>query len=291
MHQWQLLALQDKHSDVLVRKSGWNTTSWMLLPGGYIVCDGSIVGWKRPGKAKVTQLQLSHSSIAYANCTDSCKINSLWQSCRVSLSWSKRSTRSKACIWTARSVSVEDFAWVIGNTHCRSVSLWYSPPRTLVWGLMCMQRALMWTHCSFVKDATHVLQYNLHGGLVTSVINVNIGMLTRMNWGVDEQVLRLDVSVYNVIVMTPSNSFHQLVHVVLDLRPSVLHVSQCLEAFNNSVSGRETTRKVRGGWCTCIGVKQLWESSKTSRRFFSMYSNTRYCMKPRVCKGKYGRHL
>ena len=69
--------MQDKHSDVPVVKSGWDTTSWMLVPGGYIVCDRSIVGWKGPGKAKVTQLQLSHSSIAYRRkCTNSCKINS-----------------------------------------------------------------------------------------------------------------------------------------------------------------------------------------------------------------------
>lgn len=49
---------------------------------------------------------------------------------------------------------------------------------------------------------------------------------------------------YNIVVMTPSNSFHQLIHVVLDLQPSVLHVSHCLERCNESVSGRKTTGKV-----------------------------------------------
>lgn len=38
------------------------------IPGGHIVCDGPIVGWQRPGKSKIAQLQLSHTSIA-CGCT------------------------------------------------------------------------------------------------------------------------------------------------------------------------------------------------------------------------------
>ena len=69
------------------------------------------------------------------------------------------------------------------------------------------------------------------------------GMLTRMHRGVYEQVFRLDVSVYDVVVMAPRNSFHQLVHVVLDLQPSVLHVSQCVNGCSESMSGRAEDAK------------------------------------------------
>lgn len=53
-------------------------------------------------------------------------------------------------------------------------------------------------------------------------------LLTRMYRGVDEEIFRLDISVDYVVVMTPGNSFHQLIHIMLHLQPSVLHVkAQC----------------------------------------------------------------
>ena len=79
----------------------------------------------------------------------------------------------------------------------------------------------------------------------------------------------------NVVVMTPSNCLHQLVHVVLHLQSLM---SRCqLQCGDPSTKKQCQSRDETDCMCTCVGVRQLCESSSTSSRFFSINSKTRYC--------------